>query len=365
MAPHRRSLVYQLLSWVLLLPGVVLTLTPARAQDEVAANPAPIFQQDDALQVRIEAPFQDIFRSRGDAAEYFPATLYYSDSEGMEVATTLRIKTRGNFRNREDVCSFPPLMLDFPRGEMGATIFNGENRLKLVTHCQQRSRYYEYVLLEYLNYRVLNLLTDYSLKVRLLEVNYVNTDGAKTLANTYGFLLEDIERMAERLQLDEVELKQMDVSWYDEEQEVLVALFQYLLGNTDWSLVLGDPDEACCHNVYPLQGKYTSLLPVPYDFDVTGIVSPSYGSPAWQLGVRSLGQRLYRGACPSPAALQQAVALFMEKRDAIRALYEYQPGLGDFVRNRTLNYVDSFFAVIADQEQVQKKILDDCRSYNE
>jgi hypothetical protein len=283
----------------------------------------------------------------------------------MEVANALRIKTRGNFRNRSNVCSFPPLMLNFPRGEMAATIFAGENRIKLVTHCQPRNRYYDYLLLEYLNYRVLNLLTDYSLKVRLLALSYVNSETGKIVAETHGFLLEDIARLATRLHFTEVELKTVDPLWYDPEQEVLVALFQYLLGNTDWSLVIGDPGEVCCHNVYPLQGENTALLPVPYDFDVTGIVNPDYAAAPRQLGIRRLTQRLYRGACPSPAILEQAVKLFMEKREAIRSLYEHQPGLGEVVRARSLAYIDDFFAVIADDAQAEKNILGACRTYDE
>ena len=185
------------------------------------------------------------------------------------------------------------------------------------------------------------------------------------MADTYGFLLEDPERMAERLQLTEVELKHIDAAWYDPEHEVLVALFQYLLGNTDWSLVIGDPGEICCHNVYPLQAAGTSLFAVPYDFDVTGIVNPDYASAPRQLGLRRLTERLYRGACPPPEALKQALSLFMEKREAIRALYEHQPGLSDVVRKRTLAYIDGFFAVIADKAQVEKNILGACRTYDE
>ncbi len=371
MVIRRQICAYHLLNWIVPVLVIMLDPLPALAQDEQVEkneepeNPAPIFQHDDTLQIRIEAPFSDIFRSRGDAAEYFPAMLYYRGADDVEVATPLEIKTRGNFRNRKNVCSFPPLMLDFPRGEMAATIFAGENRIKLVTHCQGRERYYDYVLLEYLNYRVLNLLTDYSMKVRLLELSYVNSETSRTIAETHGFLLEDIERMATRLQLAEVKLKNVDAAWYDQEHEVLVALFQYFLGNTDWSLVVGDPGEVCCHNVYPLQGEQTALLPIPYDFDVTGMVNPDYAAAPRQLGIRHLTQRLYRGACPPRDTLERALNLFIEKREAIRALYAEQPGLNDVARNRALTYIDDFFGVIADSAQVENHILSACRTYNE
>jgi hypothetical protein len=104
---------------------------------------------------------------------------------------------------------------------------------------------------------------------------------------------------------------------------------------------------------------------VPYDFDVTGMVNPDYGSPPAKLGIRRLTERLYRGACPAPDLLKQAVDLFVAKREAIRALYELQPGLGEVVRKRSLAYVDSFFAEITSNEQVENKILQACRTYHE
>src|SRR5690606_18437617 len=150
-----------------------LLLQPLDALSQTGFSLAPLFQADEALPVRIEAPFAAIFNSRGDDAGYFPSTLYYTDADGAEVATALRIKTRGNFRNRESVCRFAPLMLNFPRRALDHTLCAGENRLKLVTHCQPRARYRQFVLLEYLAYRILNQLTAVSMKVRLLDITYV------------------------------------------------------------------------------------------------------------------------------------------------------------------------------------------------
>ena len=332
---------------------------PVLAAEETA-NPAPIFWQDEPLDVRIEAPFKKVLGSRGDDAEYFPANLFYTADDGSEVAVPLRIKTRGNNRNRPEICRFPPLMLNFARREVGATVFAGEDRLKLVTHCQPSNQYPQYVLLEYLSYRVLNLLTDYSLRVRLLNVSYFNDGGDKPVASKHGFLIEDIERFAERMSLKEVQVKRLERDWYDAEQEVLVALFQFMISNTDWSLVIGEPDETCCHNLFALQGDKTALLPIPYDFDVTGIVNPRYGLAAHQLGQRRLTERLYRGACPDPAMLAQAIALFVEKRAAIGALYEQEPGLSDTHRKRALAYIASFYDVITDDAQVHTTIMDTC-----
>lgn len=339
---------------------LVVLLPAAAAMAQEPDVPAPIFQEQAALAVRIEAPLSDIFRSRGDDAEYFPARLTYADAQGAEISTALRIKTRGNFRNRENVCRFPPLMFNFTEEDAAGTLFAGENRLKLVTHCQPRARYTQYVLLEYLAYRIFNLLTDTSIRVRLLDIVYVDPASGDTLAAEPGFLLEDIERLGERLQLHEVSLMHIDRKWYDARHEVLVSLFQYLIGNTDWSIVIGDPGEPCCHNAYALQGGDTTLIPLPYDFDVTGFVDPRYGLAPRQLGIYRLTQRLYRGACPAPEHLQQALDLFIARQQGIRLLVQSLEPLSDAIEEKTLRFIDDFYSVISDPVQVQDKILVNC-----
>src|SRR5690606_13278216 len=166
--------------------------------------PAPVFHSHDVLRVKITAPFRQVLASRGEDADYFPARLSYVDANGRAVESDLEIKTRGNFRNRENVCRFPQLMLDFPRSAMSGTLFAGENRLKLVTHCQPRSRYNQYVLLEYLSYRVFNLLSDTSLRVRLLDLEYIDSRNGDTVASAPGFLIESVESLAVRRALAEV-----------------------------------------------------------------------------------------------------------------------------------------------------------------
>lgn len=325
-----------------------------------ASNPAAVFLQEEALAIRLEAPLVDVLKSRGDDAEYFPASLFYLDADGVEVTTPLRIKTRGNTRNREGICRFAPLMLNFATRQVATTIFAGEDRLKLVTHCQPRSQYHQYVLLEYLGYRTLNLLTDYSLRVRLLDIRYINNSTGKELAIAPGFLIEDIERFGARTGLQELQQTRLERYWYDSKQEMVVALFQYMIGNTDWSLAVGSPGEPCCHNIFTLQGAATALIPVPYDFDVTGLVNPRYGSPSYSLGQRRLTDRLYRGACPEPDLLTQVIALFVEQREAVTALYEQQPGLSANTRRRVLDYLNEFYAVITSEARVETEILGNC-----
>ena len=334
-----------------------LAAVPAAAQDGL---PAPLFRSHEPLQLRLEGDFGRLWADRGEEAGEHEARLSYVDDAGERVELPLQLSTRGNFRNRENVCRYPPLELDLPRDALAGTLFEGENRLKLVSHCQRRLRYSQYLLLEYLNYRMLNLLTDYSLRVRLLDIDYADAGSGETVIRAQGFLVEDLGRMAARKGLSEAELRRVRRDWYDPGLFTLVAVFQYLIGNTDWSALVGPEGEECCHNLYPLQYPSGIFVPVPYDFDVSGTVNPRYASPPRQLGIRRFTQRLYRGGCPEPAALEEALALLRDKRGEILGLVENQAGLQPMTRRQTLAFLDEFFAEIGEGGALPASFMHEC-----
>lgn len=344
-------------SWLKLF-CLLLCAFPASGQE--ASGLAPVFLAEEVLALRLEAPFTRVLGSRGDGAAYFPALVVLPEAQGGEAGIGVEVKTRGNFRNRASICRFPPLMLDFPRGKTGNTIFAGENRLKLVTHCQPRARYRQYVLLEYLAYRTLNLLSEVSLRVRLVELSYVDSESGRSVATEPGFLIESVESLAHRLALAETSIPRVRREWYDQEQFTQTALFQYLLGSVDWSALIGPDGEVCCHNIHPLQDPNGDFIALAHDFDMTGLVNPSYGSVPRQLGIRRLTQRLYRGGCPDPEILARTVLRFQERREAIRALFSEQPGLTESVRSQSLAYIDLFYDVINDSAALQTEILRHC-----
>ena len=63
-----------------------------------------------------------------------------------------------------------------------------------------------------------------------------------------------------------------------------MSVFQYMVGNTDWSMVR-------FHNVEVSRTPRGVYVPVPYDFDWTGLVSTRYARPNEGLGIRSVRQR--------------------------------------------------------------------------
>ena len=316
----------------------------------------PLFASNEPLQLTLEADFTTIFKDRSQDSEYGPATLTYPGPDGAPATMELQVKTRGNFRLQSKVCQFPPLRLNFPKSQAAGTVFEGQNRIKLVVHCQDKKPEYEQsVLLEHLLYRGFNLLSDKSFLTRLARVHYIDAAGKRDTLTRWAFFLEDNDAMAARI--GGVVLDQPDTpdENTDLDQIPLVWMYEYFAGNTDWSVFAQ-------HNIVLVEMPNSLFpMPVPYDMDWSGVINAAYAAPDVKLPIRSVRQRLYRGFCRSEEELTPVIALFNEKKDAIYALYQNQEGLDEKTRTETLKYYDEFYKTINDPRAVQREFVKTCR----
>ena len=157
-------------------------------------------------------------------------------------------------------------------------------------HCRDRDDDEQNLLEEYLVYRSYYLLTDESFGVRLARITYADGEDDDDPVVRYAFFIEEAEAMAERLGGVYLEVRQALPGSFGAEDAVRVSVFQYMIGNTDWSMVR-------FHNTEVLQNSEGVYVPVPYDFDWTGFVSARYARPDERLRIRNVRQRIYRGFC--------------------------------------------------------------------
>ena len=181
-------------------------------------------------------------------------------------------------------CDFVPIHLDFPRGnEIAGTIFEGQTTLKLGTHCRGDREYDNYTLKEYLTYRLFNLVTPLSFRARLARATYVDAKTKKTVSNRYSIFIEHENEVARRFGGRIVELPRITFNDLDAPTLNRMMLFEYMIGNTDFSIW-------ALHNVRIVQDKNRKLFPVPYDFDLSGLVHAPYAAPDPRIGLRSEGK---------------------------------------------------------------------------
>lgn len=341
---------------------VILAPCPAAAAQGTDAASWPLFERNDLLEARIEAPLETLMDERDDT-EYLPGTFSWVDASGARRELDLELRARGNYRRQEDICDVPPIRLNFKKKQVEGTEFAGQDKLKLVTHCQnKREQYEQYVLREYLAYRIFNILTDRSFRARLLRVTYVDTDGENETSTHYGILLEDDDRLAERLGVQKLEVPYTSVSDLDPAYAALVSVFQYMIGNTDYSLIRGEKDEDCCHNIVLLAQASGGHLAVPYDFDFAGLVDAPYAGPNPKLRIRRVTQRLYRGPCAYNEHVDAAIAGTREHQADIMDLVASLEGLDDRSRERVAKFLGKFYEDTADAGSVQDHIVRKCLS---
>ncbi|HET9948559.1 MAG TPA: hypothetical protein VFQ22_06535 [Longimicrobiales bacterium] len=326
----------------------------ARAE---AAERAPLFQSEEPLRMTLRTDIEYIRDERDDENEV-EGTVTFVDLDGSTVTRPVDVRARGNFRRDPRNCNFPPLRLDFPRGEMAGTVFEGQNRLKLVTPCwDNRDADQRYVYDEYLAYRIFNLLTSYSYRVRLVEITYEDVEGDYDTRTKHGFLIESDEQMADRIRGIYMEAPQMHPRLADGAYSALVAVFNYMIGNLDWSPTF-------FHNTSLVRLEGGRYITVPYDFDFSGLVNTRYSGPPPELmgRVKSVRARLFRGYCVPELRHDLIAATFAPRREAIERLYREFPHYEDEDHAEdALDYLEDFWRVIDDPRQFENRILHDCR----
>ena len=351
-----------LLAW--LWPTLASASTVLEQETVQQSAVAPLFESHELLHLTIEAPLDEIFKERGQESSDHNGVLIYESPDSGPVALEVGVRTRGKTRLDRRICRFPPLRVNFKKKQVENTLFSGQDKLKLVTHCQTgRDRYEQFLLLEYLIYRSYNILTDLSFKVRLAQITYVDTEEREDSLTQYAFFIEDDDAVAQRNGWQFLPVPVVPPEYIDGTQLSLLDVFQFMIGNTDWDAFRREPDrEECCHNVKPIGSIEGPVFPIPYDFDWTGVVDAPYAEPHPSLRLRSVRQRMYRGLCRPDEFLSNTFAIFNQRKDAIYALYLNEPALEDRYRQRTIEYFDEFYEIINDAGKVRSQIVSRCRS---
>jgi hypothetical protein len=328
------------------------------AAHKLDAEGRRLFQTADTLPITLAADFKAVNRDRNpESTKTFPATLTVAGEAGAAAAIPVTLRTRGKIRLDPKLCSFVPLSLEFSKKEVKGTPFDGQRKLKMVTHCQNDDDYDQYVLKEYFAYRLFNLVSPRSFRVRLAKATYVDAANGKTVASHYAVFIEDDDDLARRLEGRSIALPHTAFVNYDIEALTTMMVFQYMIGNTDFSIY-------ALHNVRMVQTRFRPLYPIIWDFDVSGLVSPVYGAPDPRLELSSLRERKYRGPCRTLEAFGPTFAAFKAKEAESLALLDSLPDLRQRPRDEVRQFLARFYTTLGRPDQLKKEFVDKCKPEN-
>ena len=319
--------------------------------DSVALNRKGVFDSDEILEISLRFDIRHFKRTKFKSLYQHAAMTYISD--GDSVTRKIKLRSRGKFRR--EYCNFPPIRLNLKKNEFPDDIFEGVDKIKMVTHCESGNR--DHILKEYLAYKLYNIISDFSFRVRLVKVTYIDTRKPDKPFEEYAFLIEPTEFLTERT--NTLEIETTGLSQKSMKQEILdrMAVFNYMIGNYDWIVpklqnlvILSQPFSENSH----------LGIPVPYDFDYSGIVNADYAVPPDNAPVSSVRERLFLGLCRSEEKFEKVTDYFLGKKDAFYKVIEEFPYLGERPKSDMINYLNTFYEDFDQRNTIVRKLLNEC-----
>ena len=311
-----------------------------------------LFSSTEPYTFTLAADFKALNRDRNpESTKRFPGELRTTGEGGKEVTIAVQLSARGHVRRMARTCDYVPIRVEFPKQGVAGTPFEKQEVLKLVVQCAKGGDFEQYILKEYLAYRLFNVITHQSFRARLVKVNYVDQATGQATGTRQAMFIEDDGDVAKRMEGRTVALQRLLFKDVDTDTLMPMMIFEYMIGNTDFSIF-------ALHNVKLVQRPDKSIHPVAYDFDFSGMVHAPYAAPDRQLMLTSVRDRMYRGPCKPQQQVDPYVANFVAKKDLLRALPDAIPGLDKNAKEDVKSYLDEFFSQIKTTKDVRRLFVE-------
>jgi hypothetical protein len=340
----------KLIRFFMIASVVVITMA---AQSQSRVDSAQFFLDEQPLSVTISTNLGNLLSGKiKDETQNATFTCKLPDSS--TVSEEIRLEVRGH--SRREICKMPPIRLLF-RNPTSPRL-SSLKTLKLVNICRFNQADKQLLLKEFLIYKMYNLLTDKSFRVRMLDITFTDSKGSKKSFTQYGFVVENVDAVAKRNKCKEMNGVKIDQETSDRKNMTQVALFEYMIGNTDWSVWNN-------HNIkllYPKKDSIAKPFALPYDFDNAGFVNADYAVPDPLMGVESVTERVYRGFPRSAEELDAAIQVFNSKKDKLYELINSFEPLSANVKKNSISYLDDFYKTINNPKEVKYLFITKART---
>jgi len=333
--------------FLLSLPLIVWSSNDARDPNR------QLFNNTEPIRLVIQMDMESVLNDESEDPEYRPAFLVANSSEQNVQSFMIKIKARGKTRRISEVCEFPPLKINFKKKSTVNTIFEGQDKVKMVTHCRGSKTFQNYAMLEYLAYKTYNILTDYSYRVRLVEVVYQDTEQNYPDIQKSGFIIEDDKLLAERFKGSITSERIFSQDSCEQQTLDVFAMFQFMIGNTDWWIHTR-------HNVDILKLEDKELIPLPFDFDYAGMINAPYAIPSKELPIADVKDRFFKGSCKSAELYSTSIDLFNQKKNEIIHVIQTAEFLDNKYKKNSIRYIGEFYRIINDPTEFSEYLNQPC-----
>ena len=297
------------------------------------------------LEFELAAPFDSLILGK-DEEQYFEAELSLKNENDSLITEKIKVSARG--KTRKKMCDLPPLKLKFPKNVRKKSGLANFKTLKLVTPCKEGEDYQDLIKKELLCYQMYQALTDKSFRALPANIQTKQIGAKESSPKKLAFLIEHEKEMARRLGGELLDKSVAKVKIIDIESYNLLTLFQYMIGNTDWNL-------SRRHNIKLVKTPNNSApIPVPYDFDYSGLVNAKYAIPHPNLPIKTVRERMFQWRGKDPKILQPSVDILLSKKETLLGLINACQLKNKKGKAEMLSYVNEFFDLIESEGGLEK-----------
>ena len=354
----KEKLIYPVYTWSSIIFGIICLsalVLPLRYLPAQNLSVIPLFEDETPLELVIETDLVGLLNDRRESPSYREAKLICQFEHSQALILDIRVRPRGQTRRKPGICDFPPIMLNFKNAAFTeGTLFEGHEKVKLVSHCRDETSFYQFAAREYMIYKTYNLLTDDSFRVRMVTIIYRDVQKRMAPLKRYGFLIEDDDALAARLN---AKIFEDPIYSWDRCEPVSMdrmAFFEFMIGNTDWWVHTR-------HNVLIIQDTAGQIKPIPFDFDYAGLLNAAYAIPSPYLPIASVRDRFFKGRCLQEGGYGETIRFYRNIKDTVRQLYENSTVLDRSVKNSDWRYLESFFDLLENDDWLSAQLQNFCR----
>ena len=345
--------------YFLLFTICILMIISFNGQTEVGDNTLvfsdkDIFDSEDLLNCSLTFDIRT-FRKEKFSDEKIEAILSYHVNDSISIHKDIYIKARGV--SRKTICYFPPIKLKLKKPAFDSEYQNQVENLKLVTHCKSSESFNQYLLKEYLIYKLYNVISDKSFRVRLMNMNYIDSEEKVKTLTRYAFIIENTKAMAAYNECTVFKSDNLVMKDIEPSSMIQLSVFQFMIGNVDWSIT-------GLHNIKLIKSTdYSQTLPypVPYDFDYAGFVNAPYAVNVLDPEIQSVKERMFVGRCYTENEYAEILQKFILKRSKVYTTIKDFELLDSKIKKELIMYIDEFYKLIEQPDFYNNYVIHTCK----
>jgi len=317
-----------------------------------------LFEDEAPLEITLQFDLSTYLKTKSKK-EYMKGKITFHPGNADTIIKNINIRARGIFRN--EWCYYGPMELNFKKADFGYSDLDSIKKIKLVPQCTAGSESEKNILIEYLIYKMFNVMTDTSFRVRLLKINYVDSENKKKPFTQFGFFLEPVKMLTTRTNSLEIESGALNQKSIYPRVMDRIAIFNYMIGNYDWAV----PNQHNIKVLKPLVFNVSNLAAaVPYDFDFTGLVNAGYAIPEDKItGTTNIRERIFLGVCRTREEYRKDLVEFVEKKDDFYRIINEFPYLNTKQKKDLIMYLDEFFNQCSGKQNIINVFLNNCKNF--